>query len=52
MNKNNEEEYFFTEGKNRINELVWLLAPGNLTLDDAEKLSIKIYELLKDEWEK
>ena len=45
------KEHFMAEGKVDINNLVWKLAPGNISLDEADKLACDIYFMIASKWE-
>ena len=44
-------ETWMAEGKIEINNLVWKFLPGNTTLDDADMISTKIYDMIDGWWE-
>ncbi len=49
-----EERHEYEAGldglKERINQFLWTYLPGNVTLDEAETIAIKVYELMEREW--
>lgn len=48
----NEKALFEREGKNAVNNFVWVHAPGNMTLEEADALAHDIYTRILEEWSK
>ena len=49
--KSETYEAWLAEGKIEINNLVWRFLPGNTSLDDADMIAVKIYEMIDGWWE-
>lgn len=50
--KKMNDETFDEDGttKKEINNLIWMRAAPNLTLDQAENLAVKMFDLIRDTW--
>lgn len=44
-------QYWLENGKVDINKLLWTLLPGNVTLDEADKLAVEIYYMINERWD-